>query len=210
MRPARHARVCPSGFTLLEVMLVLLLMGLATSVVIFNGFSTDKTEQLEQQARRFQVLTDMASDYAVMNQQQLGIRIEPQANGYFFMALDEDNRWQQLEGVEVYAPRELPEAFSLILNLDDLPWDQDAQLFDREIFDEQFSLDDSDINVGAQEDKPLPPPQILIMSSGEITPFIVTFAYEPAFGNDNPAYFQLQNQDFPPVTLNGPLRELTP
>ncbi|WP_332308863.1 type II secretion system minor pseudopilin GspH [Salinimonas marina] len=104
MRPAWPSRVRACGFTLLEVMLVLLLMGLATSVVIFNGFSTDKTEQLEQQARRFQVLTDMASDYAVMNQQQLGIRIDPQANGYFFMALDEDNRWQQLEGVEVYAP----------------------------------------------------------------------------------------------------------
>lgn len=196
------------GFTLLEIMLVLLLMGLATSVVIFNGFSSNQAEQLEQHARRFQVLTDMASDYAVMNQQQLGIRIAPDINGYFFMVLNDENRWQQIDDIEIYAARELPEPFSLTLNLDDLPWDQDQQLFDREIFDEQFSLDDSDINVGNAEDKPLPPPQILIMSSGEITPFILTFAYEPDYTNEDPTYFQLQLQDFAPVELTGPLRDV--
>ena len=61
------------GFTLLEVMLVLLLMGLAAGYVIFNAFSTDPSEQLEREARRLQVVIDMASDYAVLNQQQLGI-----------------------------------------------------------------------------------------------------------------------------------------
>ena len=59
------------GFTLLEVMLVLLLMGLAAGYVMFNAFGASKSDLLKSQAQRMQVLVDMASDYAVLNQQQL-------------------------------------------------------------------------------------------------------------------------------------------
>lgn len=196
------------GFTLLEVMLVLLMMGLATSFVVFNGFGSNYGETLEQEAKRLQVLTDMAADYAVMNQQQLGIRIEQDSNTYFFMVLDDKDRWQRLEGEKTYQPRTLPEPFFLTLNLDDLPWDQDQQLFDPDVFNEQFSLDDSDIEIGEDAAKRLPPPQILIMSSGEITPFVLTFHFEPAYAGDDPVYFQLKNEDLPPLLLDGPLRQL--
>ena len=69
-------RSVPRGFTLLEVMLVLLLMGLAAGYVMFNAFGASKRDLLKSQAQRLQVIVDMASDYAVLNQQQLGIRVE--------------------------------------------------------------------------------------------------------------------------------------
>ena len=64
------------GFTLLEVMLVLLLMGLAAGYVMFNAFGASQSDLLKAQAKRVQVIVDMASDFAVLNQQQLGLRIE--------------------------------------------------------------------------------------------------------------------------------------
>lgn len=64
------------GFTLLEVMLVLLLMGLAAGYVMFNAFGASKSDLLKSQAQRLQVIVDMASDFAVLNQQQLGVRFE--------------------------------------------------------------------------------------------------------------------------------------
>ena len=54
-----------------------------------------------------------------------------------------------------------------------------------------------------EEEKKLPPPQILIMSSGDITPFSLSFAYEGDF-NDEPVYFALNNEEFPPLELAGP------
>jgi len=196
------------GFTLLEVMIVLLLMGLAATYVVFNVVGTDPVDELETQARRLQVVTDMASDYAVMNQQQMGIRFEPDAGIYYFVFLDEQNEWQRLEDNNVYAERQLPEPFFLSLNLDNLPWNQDSLLYDREIFDEDFSLQDTQTQIGSEEDAPLPPPQVLIMSSGEITPFVLTFHYEPGFGSDVPAYFQLKNEALPPLELTGPLEQI--
>ena len=65
-----------AGFTLLEVMLVLLLMGLAAGYVMFNAFGASKSDLLKSQAQRLQVIVDMASDFAVLNQQQLGVRCD--------------------------------------------------------------------------------------------------------------------------------------
>ena len=192
------------GFTLLEVMLVLLLMGLAAGYVIFNAFSTDPSEQLEREARRLQVVIDMASDYAVLNQQQLGIYIDEEQRTYSFMQLNDEDEWQFIEGNTLYEPVTLSEPFFLTLNLEDLPWQAGDRLFDREMFDSSLSINDKDIEIG-DEEKPPPPPQILIMSSGEITPFSLVFHYEPEFRNERPAYYALNCEDMPPLQLLGPL-----
>ncbi len=90
-------RSVPRGFTLLEVMLVLLLMGLAAGYVMFNAFGASKSDLLKSQAQRLQVIVDMASDYAVLNQQQLGIRVEQAENSYYFVYLDDEDEWQRVE-----------------------------------------------------------------------------------------------------------------
>ncbi|RDV24921.1 type II secretion system protein GspH [Alteromonas aestuariivivens] len=187
-------------------MLVLLLMGLAAGYVVFNAFGVSQVDQLEQQARRLQVIVDMASDYAVLNQRELGLRFEEKDNSYFFVYLDEDDKWQRVED-ELYQAQTLPEPFTFTLNLDDLPWEEEEQLFDRELFDENLSVSEDAVEIGNEEDKPIPPPQVLIMSSGEITPFQLIFNYEPGFGDDDPAYFVLSNQDMPPLALEGPLEQ---
>ena len=132
---SRHQR--QQGFTLLEVMLVLLLMGLAVSYVVFNAFGVSQSDQLKQEVQRMQVLIDMASDFAILNQQQLGVRIEQDPSRYYFVHLNEEDEWQRLETEEIYQEHELPEAFTFNLSLDDLPWDTEDQLFDRKLFDEQ-------------------------------------------------------------------------
>ena len=90
------------------------------------------------------------------------------------------------------------------MNLDDLPWDVEDRLFDRELFDENLSVSDAGVEIGNEEEKKLPPPQILIMSSGEITPFVLSFNYEGDDGEE-PVYYSLQNPELPPLTLEGPL-----
>lgn len=192
-----------AGFTLLEVMLVLLLIGLAAGFVMFNAFGASKSDLLKSQAQRLQVIVDMASDFAVLNQQQLGVRFEQQKNEYYFVYLDDEDEWQRIEE-DIYSTYTLPEPFTYELNLDDLPWDVEDRLFDRELFDENLSVSDAGVEIGNEEEKKLPPPQILIMSSGEITPFVLSFNYEGDDGEE-PVYFSLQNQELPPLSLKGPL-----
>ena len=143
------------GFTLLEVMLVLLLMGLAAGYVMFNAFGASKSDLLKSQAQRLQVIVDMASDFAVLNQQQLGVRFEADKNEYYFVYLDDDDQWQRIEGEKTYEPYTLPEPFTFTLNLDDLPWDVEDRLFDRELFDENLSVSDEGVEIGNEEEKKL-------------------------------------------------------
>ena len=196
------------GFTLLEVMLVLLLMGLAAGYVVFNVVGVNQTDRLEQQVRRFQVVFDMAADYAVLNQLQLGVRVEEEKGEYLFMILDEEDKWRLLEQTDTFQSYEIPEPFAMELTLDDLPWDTDESFFSDGVFDEELSVSDDGVEIGNEEDKPLPPPQILILSSGDITPFSLAFIYEPEFSNDLPVYFRVNGEDTTPLGLEGPLEEL--
>lgn len=196
------------GFTLLEIMLVIVIMGLAVGVVMFNSVGQSKLQELEKQTKRFQVVFDMAADFAVLNQQQLGVYIDRNKRSYYFMHLDEEQKWRRLEGDKVFSEYQLPDAFSFELELDDLPWQEDESLFDQGVFDEQLSFSEDDIKIGEEEEKLPPPPQIFILSSGDITPFSLSFIFEPDFGSEEPVYFRVNGEDTPPLTREGPLDSL--
>tara|TARA_R110002153_G_scaffold68547_7_gene182007 strand:- start:15513 stop:16139 length:627 start_codon:yes stop_codon:yes gene_type:complete len=197
---AKHA-----GFTLIEVMVVLLIMGLATGTVMLSYTGESGQDLLKKQTQRLQVVFNMASDYSVLNQRQLGLRVEDKNRSYYFMYLDEDEEWQKLELDKTFAEHQLPESFNLELSLTDLPWETEDSLFSSEVFDEGLSVSDDRVEIGKEEDKKLDPPQVFIFSSGEITPFSITLAYEPEFSNEQPSYFRVNGQDSIPLTTEGPL-----
>ncbi len=194
-----------AGFTLIEVMVVLFIMGLATGAVILSYSGESGQDLLKKQTQRLQVVFNMASDYAVLNQRQLGLRVEDNDNSYYFMYLDEEQEWQKLELDNTFAEHKLPDLFSLELSLTDLPWETEESLFSSDIFDEDLSVSNDEVEIGNEEEKKLDPPQIFIFSSGEITPFSITMAYEPEFGNELPTYFRIDGQDSTPLTTEGPL-----
>lgn len=196
------------GFTLLEVMLVLVLMGFVASYVVSTAFGSSYAEDLERQTKRFQVVVDMASDFAVLNQKELGLRIDKKENTYSFMLLGEDDKWLPIEENKMFTSHQLPEQFAMELELEDLPWIEEDSLFDQGIFDEQLSFDEERPEIGEEEEKRLPPPQILLLSSGEITPFSLHFIYEPDFSADDPVYFKVNAIDTTPIEREGPLERL--
>jgi len=197
-----------AGFTLLEVMLVLLIMGLATGAVVLSYSGENGQDLLKKQTQRLQVVFNMASDYAVLNQRQLGLRVEDKDNTYYFMYLDEQQEWQKLELDNTFAEHTLPDLFSFELSLTDLPWETEDSLFSSGVFDEELSVSNDGVEIGNDDDeKKLDPPQVFIFSSGEITPFSITFAYEPEFSNELPTYFRINGQDSTPLTTEGPLDE---
>ncbi|MDP5030412.1 MAG: type II secretion system minor pseudopilin GspH [Paraglaciecola sp.] len=193
------------GFSLLEVMLVLVIMGLAASAIVFNFSGKSRVDEVKKLSQRFEVVFNMASDFAVLNQQTLGLRVEADKNEYHFLRLDDQQQWQILDGDPTFSTFTLPEEFVVELKLDDLPWDSDDSLFDNQVFDEELSVSTDGVEIGDEEEKKPEPPQVLILSSGEITPFSMLFSFEPEFGNESPAYFRVNGEDSIPLTREGPL-----
>jgi general secretion pathway protein H len=194
-----NVRKLQTGFTLIEVMLVLALMGLMISVVSYTALGTNNYDKVNQQAKRFQVVFDMASDYAILNQVQLGIRIDEEENTYTYVALDDDDDWVELAGQKLFESYQLPEDMTLQLFLDDLPWQQEERLFDRSLFDEELSVSDESVEIGNEEDIVPPPPQLFLLSSGDLTPFELTITFEDTFSNEDSITFTLRAKEVTPI-----------
>jgi len=193
-----------TGFTLIEIMLVLAMMGLMISVVSFTALGTNNYDKVDQQAKRFQVVFDMASDYAVLNQVQLGIRIDEEENTYTYVVLDDEDEWIELPDQKLFESYQLPEYMTLQLYLDDLPWQQEDRLFEGSLFDEELSVSDEGVEIGNEEDIPPPPPQLFLLSSGDLTPFELTITFEDAFSSDDPITFTLRAKEVTPIERIAP------
>jgi general secretion pathway protein H len=193
-----------TGFTLIEILLVMALIGITVSVITFTALGTNNYDKVEEQAKRFQVVFDMASDFALLNQVQLGIRIDEEESTYTYVALNDEDQWIEIPNQKLFASYQLPEYMRFELELENLPWEQEDQLFDRGIFDEGLSVSEDGVNIGDEEEEPPPPPQIFLLSSGEITPFELRFIYEDDFSEELPITFLIQGKDTTPIERIAP------
>lgn len=135
-----------SGFTLLEIMVVVVLIGILTSFAVMRIGGDD--DRPEREARRLAAVLDAATDEAVIQAQELGLRLDD--DGYTVVQLD-GNGWDAdaFRHDRALAPHTLPGDLALSISTDDLPG-------------ERTPGDDDDL------------PHILILSSGEVTPFEAT------------------------------------
>jgi general secretion pathway protein H len=138
------------GFTLIELMVVLVIVGVILSFVALSTGGDSRAEEMEREARRLVVLLELASQEAVMRSEQLAVRFGE--DEYEFMTLH-DNQWAPLSDERPLRPRQLPKGIELRLELQDNP-------------PPGLTAEDSDL------------PQVFLLSSGEMTPFILTFSAE--------------------------------
>jgi general secretion pathway protein H len=110
-----HATVSTSGqgFTLLEVLMVVLVVGIISSVVMLNVGTGGAERQLREESDRLFALLGQAGSEAVMQNQEFGLRVTD--NGYTFLCLDEaKQRWAECRD-NIFRAREIPEGLELRL-----------------------------------------------------------------------------------------------
>lgn len=198
------------GFTLIEVMLVIVLVGLMVSVVQFSA-SGDKAEQtLELSSKRFAGIFDIAAEYGMLNNIELGLMIDKE--GYQFLGYDGTN-WTDVSENELFSRYQLPEGVELVLQLDDLPIEE-PQLFDTKLFNElqeAESEDDLEQDRGSSEEsdsnieKKKLIPQIYMLSGGDITPFSLRFQFVENDYTKAKLHFKVTGLYTTPLTIEGPL-----
>ena len=96
-----------TGFTLLELLVVLVIVGITLSFAVLSlGLRSDKDIVLEE-SRRLTALMQLASEEAVIQGRELAMQLDGES--YRFLLLDNKNRWQVIEADEVLRERSLPD-----------------------------------------------------------------------------------------------------
>jgi general secretion pathway protein H len=139
-----------SGFTLLELMVVLVLVGIIFSFAMLSLGGDDLAELMEQETRRLGTLLGLVSDEAVLRGEEMAVHFTD--TGYEFLILN-GNQWQAPEDDRLLQARSLPADIEIRLEVDGDP----------------PGLTDS-----SEEEEETLTPQVYILSSGEMTPFSAT------------------------------------
>ena len=153
-RSARGQWVKPHqrGFTLIEILVVIVLIGIITSMAVINIGGQDDTE--EREARRLAAVLETASREAVIEARELGLILHD--GGYRFTRL-EQGEWRSDAFSQDRALRrhEFAEGIRLEVSTEGLPG----------------SREPGEDNDNGDDDNDNGRPHILILSSGELTPF---------------------------------------
>jgi general secretion pathway protein H len=142
-----HFRIQQGGFTLIEIMVVVIIIGVIVSFASLS-FNQQTDQRLASEAKRMHHLLNLASDEAIMQAKEYAIQFSE--HGYVFLGLGKDNKFVPLASDNLFRKRELEDDMRIKLELEG-----ESVTFDSE----------------------KEPASIFIMSSGEITPpFVVTLS----------------------------------
>ena len=99
-----------SGFTLIEVLVVVFIIGLASGIVIVNLGGDDK-RTTEREATRLAGALEHAAALAQWRSETLGVSAD--GNAYRFWRRGAEGRWAAFRDDDVLAPRALPPELTL-------------------------------------------------------------------------------------------------
>lgn len=164
------ARLSRSGFTLIELLVVVVIMGIVSAVVLLSTGLLGTDRALTDEARRLESLVELAEDEALMQGRDFGL--EFLQGGYRFVEHDPlSGQWFEIADDELLRPRQLAEGMGLELILEDRRVELKTRAAD-------IGDADDDGNDDARNDEDDYLPHVLILSSGDVTPFDLTIMRE--------------------------------
>ena len=148
------------GFTLIEILVVIVVIGIIVSIGILSLGVLGDDRQLRREAFRIGSLLEVAQDEAVMQGREFGLEV--MLTSYRFVEYDPYQRlWAEIATNDVFRARQLPDGmeFDLLLENKSVRLDVDA---------EDLSDPDEKDNSNSRDEFA---PHVLIFSSGDSTPF---------------------------------------
>lgn len=139
-----------AGFTLVELLVVLMIIGFAVTIVSFTIPGDDSATQAEREAEEFMLSARFVSEQTVLNQEVIGLFMEPRARAgepqhwCYRWRRFRDQNWEPV--TDFLTERCLPEVLQLEVRVEGEEWQYDPR-----------------------EDTPTP--VLVFYPSGEATPF---------------------------------------
>lgn len=137
-----------------------------SAMAVIITLPTNSDDAAQTRAEQLYQRLNLLHQDAILNGWDLGVRFDDATNTYRFLRLTRDG-WEGLEHRRIPTDTELDEGLTLAFELGGGVWGE------KESFLEQDSLFDEDMFADIENKDTERPPQVFILSSGELTPFIV-------------------------------------
>ena len=157
----RLSKTRQSGFTLLELLVVLVIMAIGTAMAMISMGILDPDKDVAKESRRLKALLQMAQEQAIFQGRSIGLEITNDNYRFFLYDRRPDaegnmiSLWVPMTNDEIFKTRELPDDIVL-----------------------ELLIDDRDIQLPVLDDDEAPAPQILMLSSGDMSNFEIYFYRE--------------------------------
>lgn len=149
----------PSGFTLVEVLVVVVVIAVMVAVATLSVGVLGADREAEDETRRFWAVLQQVREEAELQGREIGVFIS--AHSCEFLRYEpRRDRWAPVVNDEFYRSRELPEGLRHRLWIDG-----------REVVLKLQPPERGDEEDDAERNRKAPPPQIFVLSSGDIMPF---------------------------------------
>lgn len=142
------------GFTLIEILVVMAIMGIMLGLGMFAFGDGGLSDKLEQESNRLYGLIKLAQEESILNSAEMALELD--RDGYIFKqsVFNEKNKqyeWTAISADKLFRKRSLTAGIELDLKIEN----------------ETLELDGK----GSDEEQPI---RMYILSSGELTPFVLT------------------------------------
>ncbi len=180
---ARAPRVRSKGFTLIEIMIVVFIVGLITAAAVISFGGDRRDTELDKEAERLHALIDYAREQAELQTRDYGVRMD--RLGYGFVVFNPlSNEWRYAEEDDALRERKWPDGLIPGLVVEG-----------RNVVLDVRKPDVTDFK-----------PQVMIFANGDLSSFEVSLAREGT-EPDNRARIYTNEQSFVQLLLPGQTEE---
>ena len=153
-RRAAGARGAAAGFTLIEILIVVVIIGVITAGIVLSVNITGRDRELEKESDRLLVLFNYAREQAELQTREFGVMF--QDDGYEFLTYDVRRAaWRGVFEDDALGARHLPDGLGFKLSVEARP-----------------------VVLTRPKDSKDKTPQVMIFSNGDLTTFAATLERE--------------------------------
>ena len=146
----RRTGACAAGFTLIEIMVVVVIIGVVTAGMLLSVSLTGRDHELEKEGDRLLALFTYAREQAELQTREYGIMF--QDDGYEFLSYDQRTAaWRSVFEDDALSARKLPDGLGVKLIVEARP-----------------------VVLKRPADAKSKTPQVMIFSNGDLTSFAAT------------------------------------